>query len=221
MLNDASIDKMIIYVLLGIIAVLAIAVIYLAVKKNTYYVDDDGDEIRPGRKRKPSPSYEEEEYHPEPAIHIADANAPAIEETAVVSSISEAAAAAAVKPQDENPTDTKEVPLDVKAAANVTAVKIRVDVNGQVNEHVIDLFPCLIGRESSACDLTIPEPAVSRRHAEFVTEGSKLFIKDVSEHNGTYVNQTKLPSLGKARLYDGDEIMLGRAVILIEEIMYE
>lgn len=218
MLNDASIDKIIIYVLLGIIAVLAIAVIYLAVKKNTYYVDDDGDEIQSNRKRPAAPSYEEE-YKPETIIPKIDPAAPAIEETAVVSSIRNMDVAA--KPKDEIPTDTKEVPLDVKAAANVTAVKVRVDVNGQVNEHVIDLFPCLIGRESSACDLTIPEPAVSRRHAEFVTEGSKLFIKDVSEHNGTYVNQTKLPSLGKARLYDGDEIALGRAVILIEEIIYE
>ena len=40
MFDNPEIDKLIIFALLGMVAVLGIAVIFLAVKKNTYYVDD-------------------------------------------------------------------------------------------------------------------------------------------------------------------------------------
>ena len=45
MFDDPKIVKLIIIALVGIIVVLTIAVIYLAIKKNTYYVDEDGEEI--------------------------------------------------------------------------------------------------------------------------------------------------------------------------------
>lgn len=42
MFDNPEIDKLIIFALLGMVAVLGIAVIFLAVKKNTYYVDESG-----------------------------------------------------------------------------------------------------------------------------------------------------------------------------------
>ena len=47
MFDNPEIDKLIIFALLGMVAVLGIAVIFLGVKKNTYYVDENGDEIKP------------------------------------------------------------------------------------------------------------------------------------------------------------------------------
>ena len=51
MFDNPEIDKLIIFALLGMVAVLGIAVIFLAVKKNTYYVDESGNEIRPVSKK--------------------------------------------------------------------------------------------------------------------------------------------------------------------------
>jgi pSer/pThr/pTyr-binding forkhead associated (FHA) protein len=42
----------------------------------------------------------------------------------------------------------------------------------------------------------------------------------VSEHNGTYLNGTKLPSLGSAPLKEGDRISLGRAEIVVNRVLY-
>ena len=46
MFDNPEIDKLIIFALLGMVAVLGIAVIFLAVKKNTYYVDESGNRHR-------------------------------------------------------------------------------------------------------------------------------------------------------------------------------
>ena len=51
MFDNPEIDKLIIFALLGMVAVLGIAVIFLAVKKNTYYVDESGNEIPPVSKK--------------------------------------------------------------------------------------------------------------------------------------------------------------------------
>ena len=59
MFDDPKIVKLIIIALVGIIVVLTIAVIYLAIKKNTYYVDEDGEEITSfSTKKTPEPVVE-------------------------------------------------------------------------------------------------------------------------------------------------------------------
>lgn len=220
MFDDPFVLRTIVIVETGIIAILAIAVILLGIKRNTYYVDENDQPIRPRKK-----SQSVEARAPKKQLLVEDDEEgdtevdlqPTTEATTVVPTVTGYADAPVEEGVEQE--EDKQVPLDVKPAS-VTGVKISVDVNGQVNTHIIDQFPCLIGRESGSCNLTIPEPAVSRKHAKFVTKEDKLYIEDVSEHNGTYVNQTKLPSLGKARLYDGDEISLGRVLIRVEEILY-
>jgi hypothetical protein len=51
MLDDPGFAKIVIFALVGMVVVLTIAVIWLAVQKNTYYVDEDGDEVRPTIKK--------------------------------------------------------------------------------------------------------------------------------------------------------------------------
>ena len=120
----------------------------------------------------------------------------------------------------EEPVIEREIPLET-TAPGVKGVRIRVDVSGKSAEYAVDHLPCLIGRETGTCDLTISEPAISRRHARLALADNKVFIEDVSEHNGTFLNGTKLPSLGSAELHEGDRIALGRAEITVLSFIYE
>ena len=301
MLNDPEIDKLIIYTLAGICAVLLLAVFFLAVKRNIYYVDETGAEVPPppkkklfnfsfGKKKKEeAPPVEAPPVMPEePAVLAATAAEVPLNEEDYDESFSlpvfpgepEEEAAEAVEPAVEEPAaevmepqlDEEEVdaavddfladlpepdaeeyhedlttvlerpehmPPDPEALTRTSAfdmddeeyeegqepvptgVEVAVVIGNNVREYSINQLPCLIGRESSTCDLVISEPAVSRRHARILVVDRQLCIEDVSEHNGTFLNMTKLPSLGRAILKAGDRITLGRATIDVTKVLYE
>lgn len=194
MLNNAEVDKYIIYALAGIIIVLTIAVILLAIKKNIYYVV----EAQPEHK---SVSQKQQTVHrqAEPETLPAYENPAPSKDSDLV-------------------TSTLQVPLHVKSAA-VRKCLITITIAGRTAEREITSFPCLLGRESD-CDVVIGESAVSRRHCRFILEQGQLYLEDVSEHNGTYINGQKLPSLVKGRLHEGDRISIGRAAIVVQQIGY-
>jgi hypothetical protein len=68
-----------------------------------------------------------------------------------------------------------------------------------------------VGRRPE-CDLTIPEPTVSRRHASLHSRVGSWYLLDHGSTNGTFVNGRRLQA--PTRLADGDEISLGRRVRL-------
>ncbi len=68
-----------------------------------------------------------------------------------------------------------------------------------------------IGR-SSACDLVLPDDAVSRRHAEIALRGGVCVVRDLGSCNGTWVNGR---SVQRARLRRGDKLQLGETVIRV------
>ena len=201
MFNDPEIDKLIIFALLGMVAVLGIAVIVLAVKKNTYYVDENGREIDP-HSSKPKRSIPEQ--HP-------DETSGPITLNPVEKPLND--------PQEKSFESMLQSAMDVKPA-NPRGMAVTVVINGQAQRVAINSFPTLIGRDSSACELPIAEPAVSRRHARFALDNGNVYIEDVSEHNGTFINGTKLPPLGRSKVSEGDRINLGRAEIIIDKIVY-
>lgn len=196
MFDDPEIDKLIIYALVGMVAVLGLAVIILGVKRNTYYVDNHGEEIRPVPKQQTYQSYPKQPAPPQRKPEVRPVNA--------------------VKQEEEG--HTRQVP--VVKPGRIAGVEVSVTVDGSTQNTVIRKFPCLIGRESSSCDLVVVEPAVSRRHARFFLENGSLYIEDVSEHNGTYLNGEKLPPLGRSMIHEGDTIHLGRAEIVIDRFLY-
>ena len=51
--------------------------------------------------------------------------------------------------------------------------------------------PLIVGR-APTCDLPIFDPTISRRHAELVSEGNKLRMRDLESSNGTFVNGTRI-----------------------------
>ena len=294
MLNDPEFDKMIIYGLAGVCIVLLLAVIFLAVKKNVYYVDEEGREVpdpkrtarRAKRKQKTEPEPEmaeepAEEPVPEPEPELIPASEPEVPvaeeeietvipqapvfmetpaeeaEPEIVSFPSkepevfessdeplipeieeepETAAAeedepdlARMFPMDEEEPEEPEAEYaeeEYTEAEPAPAIPVpvgcvvTVTVAGQSQTHEVDTLPCLIGREQTSCNLVISEPAVSRRHARIYANEEGLFIEDVSEHNGTYLNGTKLPSLGSAQLNENDRVSLGRAELVISRILY-
>ena len=63
-----------------------------------------------------------------------------------------------------------------------------------------------IGREKG-CDVVIPDPSVSRRHAEILHNESGWLIRDTGSTNGLSVNGV---ATAQARVYNGDVINLGR-----------
>jgi predicted component of type VI protein secretion system len=76
-------------------------------------------------------------------------------------------------------------------------------------------FPLRIDREiiigrSSDLDMVLVEDMVSRRHAKISTAGTDILIQDLGSTNGTFDNGEKV---GKARLNEGDRILVGTSII--------
>lgn len=70
----------------------------------------------------------------------------------------------------------------------------------------------LLGRSEEA-DFRIPQPSVSRRHAEIIVEGDALVIRDLGSHNGTLVNGNKVD--GTMPLKPGDRVEVANIILRV------
>ena len=70
----------------------------------------------------------------------------------------------------------------------------------------------IIGRENVMKEYLSAKSYVSRNHAEITITDNKLYIKNLSNANGTYVNNEKLDD-ELHELHDGDELSLGGCVV--------
>lgn len=69
-----------------------------------------------------------------------------------------------------------------------------VVVGGDAKSKEVNLkLPCVIGRGREAT-LTLPHPLVSRQHTEIFEKDGKLYVKDLSSLNGTFLNNKRLES---------------------------
>lgn len=240
--EDPSLAKIVIMCLIGMVAVLIIAVIYLGIKKNQIiYVEkevpaspaapqkisplsvdttkNDATKVIPAVSASPASANEFDFVEIDDAkddeldlMSIGTNPAEANEETQEAELIMESTGTTVIPPfhaSQPSPTQT------------LKGVDVTIVVQGKTTTTKINHFPCMLGRDAGKCDVIISEPAVSRRHAKLVMEDGVIYLEDVSEHNGTYLNETKLPPLGKARVHAGDEIALGRARIKVERYIYE
>ena len=80
---------------------------------------------------------------------------------------------------------------------------ITLDANG--TKHTIDKDSVVIGR-SRDCDIRLPDPNVSRRHAELRQEGAAYWILDLGSTNGLTVNGRRQR---RAKLENEDRITVG------------
>ncbi len=77
---------------------------------------------------------------------------------------------------------------------------------------VVDKPRVVLGR-SKECDIQIPDPNVSRRHAELRREGTAYWIVDLDSTNGIEVNGRRAR---RAKLEDGDRLTIGSTDIVFE-----
>jgi hypothetical protein len=84
---------------------------------------------------------------------------------------------------------------------------VTLTANGQ--RHEITKRRSTIGR-SKECDVQIPDPNVSRRHAELTQEGATYWIVDLDSTNGIEVNGSRTK---RAKLAEGDTIKMGSTEI--------
>lgn len=67
----------------------------------------------------------------------------------------------------------------------------------------------VIGRENAMSEYLKDKSFVSRKHAEILIETDKLWIKNYSHTNGTYVNNYLIKDDEYTELHDGDVVGLG------------
>jgi hypothetical protein len=92
---------------------------------------------------------------------------------------------------------------------------VTVTMNGA--RHEIDKRRVVFGR-SKDCDIQLPDPNASRRHAELRQEGAAYWLIDLDSTNGTLVNGRRA---ARARLESGDTITIGSTELLFERRLLE
>lgn len=78
----------------------------------------------------------------------------------------------------------------------------------EIKEHITT-----VGREVSMSSYLSKKKYVSRRHAELLHESGRLYIKNLSSTNYTFVNNEKIESEKYIELHDGDELGMGGKLI--------
>jgi hypothetical protein len=69
-----------------------------------------------------------------------------------------------------------------------------------------------VGRAPS-CDIVLPDPTVSRRHARLVCRDGTWLVHDLSSMNGTTVNGVPV---GRCQLRAGDRVLLGDQAVDVD-----
>jgi tetratricopeptide (TPR) repeat protein len=70
-----------------------------------------------------------------------------------------------------------------------------------------------IGRDENANNVALNDSAASRMHAQIKFQGGRFVLSDLGGTNGTYVNGKQINTM---QLEDGDEITIGRTVLLFK-----
>ena len=87
-----------------------------------------------------------------------------------------------------------------------------VDRNGVRLATVLPGSAIVVGR-STECDVSLPDPTVSRRHAELRASDGNTFVRDLGSRNGTFRNGVRIDS---ARIRPGDVVSFGTFAVRIE-----
>ncbi|MFZ4754428.1 MAG: FhaA domain-containing protein [Miltoncostaeaceae bacterium] len=95
-------------------------------------------------------------------------------------------------------------------AAGLVREEVTVYVGGQPNR--VARKVTTLGR-SRDCDIVVPDPNVSRVHAEIRHEGLEYTLVDLGSTNGVEVNGKRVM---RHALRDGDQVSLGGAEIVVE-----
>ena len=107
----------------------------------------------------------------------------------------------------------READMVEKEGVDLAAERPVLRIEGGPDEdEIITLGPTTsLGREDEN-DVAVPDPGISRQHAQIVETDEGMWIRDLGSTNGTYVNQGNIATEGYL-LKDGDRIRLGASQI--------
>lgn len=88
-------------------------------------------------------------------------------------------------------------------------IVIRSTAGTPMPQATFDLPRIVLGR-GEGCDLRLPDPSVSHRHASIRQRGTDYIVLDEGSTNGTYIGNVRLPAQAPRVLRNGDLIRLGR-----------
>ena len=77
--------------------------------------------------------------------------------------------------------------------------------DGRRERELVLVGRIVVGRDP-ICDVSEADPLLSRRHAEFTTDGNTIVARDLGSRNGIYVNGARV---AEQRLRSGDVIQIG------------
>jgi FHA domain len=90
-------------------------------------------------------------------------------------------------------------------STNGSPVLLALDWNGGPDELVIGRNP--------VCDIVLPGPAVSRRHARLTFRDGTWILQDLDSTNGTVVNGALV---GRCKLEPGDRVIIGDEQLIVD-----
>ena len=99
-----------------------------------------------------------------------------------------------------------------------TARALLVGKSGQDRSSKFDINrdKMKIGRGKAGNDIALTDPSVSRDHAVIKIENGRFFITDIGSSNGTFVNGQRVE--GRQELNDNDEVGLGETTMKFTRI---
>ena len=95
--------------------------------------------------------------------------------------------------------------LEEQPAAGTALLVVKRGPNAG-SRFLLDADVTTAGRHPES-DIFLDDVTVSRRHAEFVRDGSSFLVRDVGSLNGTYLDRERIESVGLA---GGDEVQIGK-----------
>ncbi len=95
----------------------------------------------------------------------------------------------------------------------IPQILLSMDGDPESGKRVFTQNEVIIGREET-CDVFIPDPIISSRHARLVYRNTHWWIEDLMSTNGTYLNDERVES--PAILINGDELRIGKNILVVE-----
>lgn len=97
-------------------------------------------------------------------------------------------------------------PTEVEPLPDVSQLPRLVDASSG-RELVLNSGLNSVGREGT--DVLLPDPTVSRRHAQVTVEAGQLIVEDLGSTNGTFVGGRPVRPGERATAFDGDAVRFG------------
>jgi len=114
--------------------------------------------------------------------------------------------------EDDPANHAKTLVLSGHALSDATGGWFLVADSGpEKGQHIPVAERTEIGRALD-CDISILEPALSRKHAEIEPDGDDLYLQDLGSANGTHVNGEKVD---RVKLKDGDVLQFHKIRFIV------